>query len=149
MWFRPPGVVSSCDAGAGASAGQGSCSCGSLANSAVAAQVCRPMTVTDPHIQSEKRGFLGLLTLDRPQALNALTHGMINAIAAQLQAWAGDATITSVAIRGAGARAFCAGGDIRAVQQSALAGTGAGAALLRDEYRMNAMIGAFPKPYIA
>jgi enoyl-CoA hydratase len=107
------------------------------------------MTVTDPHIQSEKRGFLGLLTLDRPQALNALTHGMINGIAAQLQTWAGDATITSVAIRGAGTRAFCAGGDIRAVQQSVLAGTGAGAALLRDEYRMNALIGAFPKPYIA
>ena len=50
---------------------------------------------------------------------------------------------------GARARAFCAGGDIRAVQQAVVAGSDAGAALLRDEYRMNALIGAYPKPYIA
>jgi enoyl-CoA hydratase len=55
-----------------------------------------------------------------------------------------------VAIRGAGERAFCAGGDIRAVQQAVAAGRGReGADLLRDEYRMNALIGAYPKPYIA
>jgi enoyl-CoA hydratase len=53
-----------------------------------------------------------------------------------------------VAIRGEG-RAFCAGGDIRAVQQAVQAGSDEGAALLRDEYRMNAMIGAYPKPYVA
>lgn len=103
----------------------------------------------DTHIKSEKRGTLGLLTLDRPKALNALTHGMIRAITAQLDAWAGDAAIKAVAIRGAGDRAFCAGGDIRAVQQAALAGSDTGAELLRDEYRMNALIGAYPKPYIA
>jgi len=108
------------------------------------------MLATDPHIKSEKRGFLGLLTLDRPQALNALTHGMITAITAQLQAWAGDDAIKTVAIRGAGDRAFCAGGDIRAVQQAVVSGdNAAGAALLRDEYRMNALIGSYPKPYIA
>jgi enoyl-CoA hydratase len=54
-----------------------------------------------------------------------------------------------VAIRGAGDRAFCAGGDIRAVQQAAASGSDEGALLLRDEYRMNALIGAYPKPYIA
>jgi enoyl-CoA hydratase len=108
------------------------------------------MSVTDPHIKSEKRGSLGLLTLDRPQALNALTHGMIAAITGRLQAWAHDDTVKTVAIRGAGERGFCAGGDIRAVQQAAMAGnSGQGAALLRDEYRMNALIGAYPKPYIA
>ena len=108
------------------------------------------MPTADPHVKTEKRGSLGLLTLDRPQALNALTHGMINAIAGQLQAWAGDNTIKTVAIRGAGSRAFCAGGDIRAVQQAALCGhPEQGAALLRDEYRMNALIGAYPKPYVA
>jgi enoyl-CoA hydratase len=108
------------------------------------------MMVTDPHIKSEKRRSLGLLTLDRPQALNALTHPMILAIAAQLQAWAGDDTITTVAIRGAGERGFCAGGDIRAIQQAAMAGRGEeGAALLRDEYRLNALIGTYSKPYIA
>lgn len=107
------------------------------------------MSVTDPHIRSEKRGALGLLTLDRPKALNALTHGMIAAITGSLQEWAADAAIKAVAIRGAGDRAFCAGGDIRAVQQAAVAGTDEGARLLADEYRMNALIGAYPKPYIA
>jgi enoyl-CoA hydratase len=107
------------------------------------------MPVTDPHIKSEKRGQLGLLTLDRPQALNALTHGMINTIAARLTEWAQDPGIGCVAIRGAGDRAFCAGGDIRAVQQAVAAGTQAGDDLLRDEYRMNALIGSYPKPYVA
>ena len=107
------------------------------------------MAAPDPHIKSEKRGALGLLTLDRPQALNALTHGMINAIAGQLADWAQDDTVRAVAIRGAGERGFCAGGDIRAVQQAVVAGTEAGAALLRDEYRMNALIGSYPKPYVA
>ena len=106
------------------------------------------MSVTDPHIKSEKRGDLGLVTLARPQALNALTHGMVKAIAANLSDWAADDGIRAVAIRGEG-RAFCAGGDIRAVQQAVAAGSDEGAALLRDEYRMNALIGAYPKPYIA
>src|SRR5260370_11249378 len=97
---------------------------GSLANSGQPAQVWDEMSVTDPHIKSEKRGSLGLLTLDRPQALNALTHGMINAIAAQLTAWATDSAIGCVAIQGAGGRAFCAGGDIRAVQRAVVAGAG-------------------------
>ena len=106
------------------------------------------MSVTDPHIKSEKRGALGLLTLARPSALNALTHGMVKAMAASLSDWAADDTIRAVAIRGEG-RAFCAGGDIRAVQQAVAAGSDEGAALLRDEYRMNALIGAYPKPYVA
>jgi enoyl-CoA hydratase len=106
------------------------------------------MPVSDPHIQSEKRGCLGLLTLDRPQALNALTHGMVRAVTARLTEWAEDSTVECVAIRGAG-RAFCAGGDIRAVQQAVLAGSDEGAALLHDEYHMNALIAAFPKPTVA
>jgi len=100
-------------------------------------------------IKSEKHGVLGLLTLNRPNALNALDHGMIGAISAQLRAWAADDAIKTVAIRGEGARAFCSGGDIRAVQQWAVAGSDAGVDLLRDEYLMNALIGAYPKPYVA
>jgi enoyl-CoA hydratase len=107
------------------------------------------MSVTDPHIRSEKRGALGLLTLDRPKALNALTHGMITAIVAALTPWAADDGVKAVAIRGEGDRAFCAGGDIRAVQQAVIAGTDGGPRLLADEYRMNALIGAYPKPYVA
>lgn len=107
------------------------------------------MSVTDPHIRSEKRGSLGLLTLDRPRALNALTHGMILAIAAALREWAADDGVKAVAIRGEGDRAFCAGGDIRAVREAVVAGGDEGARLLRDEYHMNALIGAYPKPYVA
>jgi enoyl-CoA hydratase len=99
-------------------------------------------------ITAEKRGALGLLTLARPQALNALTHGMIQALATALADWAADDAIKAVAIRGAG-RAFCAGGDVRCVRQAVLDGSEAGAALLRDEYRLNALIGAYPKPYVA
>ena len=103
----------------------------------------------DPHIKCEKRGSLGLLILDRPKALNALTHGMIKALLAQLRDWAADDTIKTVAIQGAGDRAFCAGGDIRAVQQAAIAGRDDGMHLLRDEYHMNALIGGYPKPFVA
>jgi enoyl-CoA hydratase len=103
----------------------------------------------DSQVKSEKIGALGLLTLNRPSALNALTHEMIGALAAQLYAWVTDDAIETVAIRGEGDRAFCAGGDIRAVQQSVIAGNSAGEALLRDEYRLNALIGAYPKPYVA
>jgi enoyl-CoA hydratase len=102
----------------------------------------------ESHVNAEKRGALGLLTLARPQALNALTHGMIRALAAQLAAWVDDDGIKTVAIRGAG-RAFCAGGDVRAVREAVLAGSDAGLALLRDEYHLNALIGACPKPYVA
>ncbi len=102
----------------------------------------------ESHVIAEKRGALGLLTLNRPQALNALTHGMITALASALGDWVTDNTIRCVAIRGEG-RAFCAGGDVRAVRQAVLDGTDEGAALLRDEYRLNALIGSYPKPYVA
>src|SRR6201996_5696674 len=122
---------------------------GSLANSAFSTQVSPLMSVTDPHIRATKQGALGLLTLDRPKALNALTHGMIAAIAHSLAGWAADGSVKAVAIRGEGDRAFCSGGDIRAVQQAVVAGSDEGLTLLRDEYRMNALIGSYPKPYVA
>jgi enoyl-CoA hydratase len=103
----------------------------------------------EPHILFEKRGALGLITLNRPRALNALTHGMCLGLARKLAEWARDDSVRVVAIRGAGGKGFCAGGDIRVLYESNLAGTRAAANFLRDEYRVNALIGAFPKPYIA
>ena len=66
-------------------------------------------------IQFERRGAAGLITLNRPQALNAVTHAMVLALRAQLDVWADEPAITRVAISAAGERAFSAGGDIRAL----------------------------------
>ena len=107
------------------------------------------MPDAEAHILFEKRGALGLVTLNRPKALNALTHGMCIGLSLKLAEWAGDPAIQSVAIRGAGPRAFCAGGDIRTLLESGRDGTPYAASFLRDEYRLNAAIAAFPKPYIA
>ena len=103
----------------------------------------------EPHILLEKRGALGLITLNRPKALNALTHGMCLGLARALKDWAADDSIKSVAIRGAGTRAFCAGGDIRFMYESNVAASNGAAKFLADEYRADALVGAFPKPYIA
>jgi len=107
------------------------------------------MPEAEPHILFETRGALGLITLNRPKALNALTHGMCIGMHKVLSTWANDPTIRAVAIRGAGPRAFCAGGDIRAMADSSIDQTPAAANFLRDEYRLNGSIGAFSKPYVA
>ena len=94
-------------------------------------------------------GPTGFITLNRPKALNALTHGMCLAIKAQLDAWKDDEEIERVVIRAAGDRAFCAGGDIRSLYESGKAGTSYALDFYRDEYVLNAAIRHYPKPYIA
>ncbi len=94
-------------------------------------------------------GGLGQVLLDRPQALNALTHEMCLALDAQLKAWEADPAVRAVAIRGAGGRAFCAGGDIRKLYDEGRAGGDYAYRFYRDEYRMNARVRRFPKPYVA
>ncbi len=103
----------------------------------------------EPEVLFEHRGSLGLITLNRPKALNALTHGMALAMQTQLDEWARDPAVTAIAIRGAGDRAFCAGGDIRALYDSGKAGTSYSLDFYRDEYRLDATIKHYPKPYIA
>jgi enoyl-CoA hydratase len=97
----------------------------------------------------ERRGALGLITLNRPKALNALTHGICVAMKQQLDRWAKDETVKSVAVRGAGDRAFCAGGDIRVLYDSGKAKTPYALEFYRDEYVLNAAIKRYPKPYVA
>ena len=97
----------------------------------------------------EHRGAVGLITLNRPKALNALTHGMAVAMHAQLKQWASDDTVKTVVIQGTGERAFCAGGDIRTLYDSGKAGTPYALEFYRDEYLLNAFIKHFPKPYVA
>ncbi len=98
----------------------------------------------------ERRGAAGLVTLNRPQALNAVTHAMVLALRAQLAAWAADPAITRVVITAAGERAFSAGGDIRHLYDLGEAGRHAEALQFwRDEYPLNVAIKNFRKPYVA
>ena len=103
-----------------------------------------------PEILFERRGAAGLVTLNRPQALNAVTHGMVLALRAQLDSWADDRAITRVVIQAAGERAFSAGGDIRHLYDLGRAGRRAEALQFwRDEYPLNAAIKNYRKPYVA
>lgn len=105
--------------------------------------------MNEPEILFEKQGLVGLVTLNRPKALNALTHNMVVQMMAQMRAWESDPAIGCVVVRGAGDRAFCAGGDIRAVRESGLAKTSYALDFWREEYTLNAYIKHYPKPYIA
>ena len=101
----------------------------------------------------EVQGRLGLITLQRPKALNALSLPMVRALSDVLQRWANDAHILAVAIRGSDKHgpfgAFCAGGDIRFFHQAALAGDPRLDDFFTEEYALNHLIHRYPKPYIA
>lgn len=97
-----------------------------------------------------RHGRAGHLRLNRPRALNALDHTMVRALATALDAWEHDAEVKSVVLSGAGERGLCAGGDIRGIHEDVTGGGGeASAAFWRDEYRLNARIAHYPKPYVA
>jgi enoyl-CoA hydratase len=96
-----------------------------------------------------REGRIGIATLNRPAALNALNRAMCRAWHAQLNLWAFDDSVAAIVIEGAGDRAFCAGGDVVGLAQS---GRGPGREwqdFFADEYRMNQAIHACPKPHIA
>ena len=97
----------------------------------------------------EARGGVGFITLSRPKALNALTLPMIRAIGQQLATWQEDFSVRAVVIQGAGERAFCAGGDVRAVWEAGRRGDPLTEDFFREEYRLNRLIHTFTKPYVA
>lgn len=105
------------------------------------------MTGTDLIVTRE--GRIGRLQLDRPDALNALTHEMALDMEKALLAWRGDAAIDAVVVCATGERAFCAGGDIQYLYKTGLESPEPGRQFWRDEYRLNALINAYPRPYIA
>jgi enoyl-CoA hydratase len=110
----------------------------------------RKMHTDNSDILFERRGAAGLVTLNRPQALNAVTQGMVLALRAQLDAWADDPAITRVVIQAEGGRAFSAGGDIRHLYDLGKAGrTDEALQFWRDEYPLNAVIKNYRKPYVA
>ena len=95
-------------------------------------------------------GRIGRITLNRPRALNALDVTMIRTITAALRGWQHEPLVHAIVIEGAGDRAFCAGGDIRAIRQFQIEGRkDAVEAFFAEEYALNLLIATYPKPYIA
>ncbi|MGC4933885.1 enoyl-CoA hydratase/isomerase family protein [Gordonia sp. DT30] len=102
------------------------------------------------YIRTNVANSVGEVILDRPKALNALDQTMVDDMYEVLLRWADDDTIETVLLTSASDRAFCAGGDIRAIRDSALAGDGD--AIIRyfsHEYRLNQLIAEYPKAHIA
>ena len=111
-------------------------------------------------VLTERRGNAGLITLNRPKALNALSLEMVRSLTAALTAWRDDPAVALVAIRGTNKvgkpgtpealfGGFCAGGDIRFFHTAALAGDAALDDFFTEEYALNHLIHNYPKPYIA
>ena len=112
-----------------------------------------------PDIEHEIRGRAGLITLNRPKALNALSLHMVRALTTVLSDWSDHRGVDLVAIRGMGKDppqpatgkpfgAFCAGGDIRFFHQAALAGDPTLEDFFTEEYALNHLVHRFPKPYL-
>jgi enoyl-CoA hydratase len=96
-----------------------------------------------------REGRAGRITLNRPQALNALTLPMVGRIWEALVAWKDDPAVEVVLLDGAGERGLCAGGDVRSLYDSRVEGSAFARKFWSDEYRLNALIGRYPKPYVA
>jgi enoyl-CoA hydratase len=110
------------------------------------------MSETDD-ILLERRGALGLVTLNRPKALNTLSLAMYRVMDPKLLEWGSDPAVRAIVVRGAGDRAFCAGGDVRAIYDARAHPQGRPgdykADFFREEYRLIERVHRFPKPYIA
>jgi enoyl-CoA hydratase len=109
------------------------------------------MTNTD-EILLGRKGGLAILTINRPQALNALTLDNYRRFDPALREWEADPSVHAVVVRGAGDRAFCAGGDVRAVYEAGRGISGdpdLPAVFFREEYELIRRIHHFPKPYLA
>jgi enoyl-CoA hydratase len=104
----------------------------------------------EPEVIFDRRGSAAIITLNRPKALNALTHAMVQRIRPQIEAWRHDAAVTRIVIKGAGGKAFCAGGDIRALHAMGVAGDlDSPRRFWREEYLLNIALKTYPKPIVA
>ncbi|WP_345441220.1 enoyl-CoA hydratase/isomerase family protein [Microbacterium gilvum] len=110
------------------------------------------MTPTTPQrrVSSFMRSGVGWLTLERPEAINALDRGMLQEVRAVLEAWRDEPDVAIVLLQGAGERGLSAGGDIRALYDAVRTGGEAAAMpFFLDEYRLDAVIAEYPKPVVA
>jgi enoyl-CoA hydratase len=110
----------------------------------------RDADAPDAEIICERRGAAGVVVLNRPKALNALSFGMVRELARALDAWERDPQVARVVVTSASEKAFSAGGDIRALHDLGRAGRlPEMLAFWREEYILNARIKTYPKPYVA
>jgi enoyl-CoA hydratase len=105
--------------------------------------------VAEPDLIARREGAAGIIRLNRPKTINAVTLEMFRDIDKALDAFQSDPEVSVILLEGAGDRGLCAGGDIRALYESSKVRGDLGKILWREEYILNARIAAFPKPYIA
>ena len=105
--------------------------------------------MSDEHVLARVEGRLGHVTLHRPERINALSQAMIAQVQRALDAWAGDPTVELVLVDGTGPRGLCAGGDIREVYEGIHGGGIVPGMFWAEEYRLNAAIAHYSKPYVA
>src|SRR6202021_1139205 len=103
----------------------------------------------EPDVIARREGSVGVIRLNRPKAINAMTLEMSLAIDRALDLFEKDPDVALVLLEGAGERGLCAGGDIRGLYDSSRAGGDLGKMFWRQEYIMNARIAKYPKPYVA
>jgi enoyl-CoA hydratase len=103
----------------------------------------------EPDLIVRREGAAGVIRLNRPKAINAVTLEMFRDVDKALDQFEADPAVALILLEGAGERGLCAGGDIRALYDSSRAGGDLGKILWREEYILNARIAAFPKPYVA
>ena len=105
--------------------------------------------MSEAEILFETRGKAGIVTLNRPKALNAVTRPMVEELHAKLIEWANDPAIETIVVKAAGEKAFSAGGDIRQLYDWGQQKNPAIRDFYREEYRLNTFIKTYPKPYVA
>ncbi|MFD1327847.1 enoyl-CoA hydratase/isomerase family protein [Mycoplana ramosa] len=107
------------------------------------------VAATEPQTLVERAGSIGRIRLNRPKALNSLTLAIVRDIEAALDRFEADPQVAAVLITGEGERGLCAGGDIRMIYEGGRIGSSEPTLFWREEYRMNARLGRFGKPFIA
>ncbi|XP_072197826.1 3-hydroxyisobutyryl-CoA hydrolase, mitochondrial isoform X2 [Excalfactoria chinensis] len=114
-----------------------------------AAQKTSKHTDSTADVLLQKKGGAGIITLNRPKVLNALSLRMIQQIYPQIKAWEQDPETFLIIIKGTGEKAFCAGGDVRAIADAVKAGDRLTRDYFREEYTLNNAVGTCKKPYVA
>src|SRR6266436_2016582 len=104
---------------------------------------------TEPDLIARREGAVGVIRLNRPRAINAVTLEMFRDVDKALDAFEADPDVGVILLEGAGERGLCAGGDIRALYEDSKVKGDLGKILWREEYILNARIAKFPKPYVA